>query len=372
LTAENEAVEGPLPRSRGRWFTRPQKLTIITVSVAAPLGMLVLSNWLPATHRDPDDKVAAHVSGPGVPLKQPAPAPATALPMPTATPIATLQHYAAPTLQTPNLSKATSAPVLSYAAADVLGPGPGGRVRAGPLTEDERIAAAEAKAEEDPLTASLHPSRLSASMKAHRIKNPDKIINRGEPIPCSLQTAINSQLPGFVTCITGKEIRSLSGRATLMDRGTKLFGEVKYGIKRGQDRLLILWTWATIPMQTRRGVEYVDVELNSPAAGPLGEPGVEGDVNHHYAQRFLAAGLFTIIEAAPQLLQAAIQNNNSGTGNSYTNFTSSPAQSLAGTVLQETIHIPDVLTRNQGANVMVMVARPLDFSDVVDFELVNK
>ena len=31
-------------------------------------------------------------------------------------------------------------------------------------------------------------------------------------IPCSLQTAINSQLPGFVTCLTQTEVRSLSGK----------------------------------------------------------------------------------------------------------------------------------------------------------------
>lgn len=368
MTAENEAaaVGEALPRSRDRWVTRSQKLTIITVAASAGLGVLVLSNWLPGSNRSADDKTAPRVSGPGVPLKQPAVTPTT-LPMPATTPTAAVQHYVAPVVKMPNPSKATSAPVLSYAAAEgPAAPGPS-KIRGGAGGDDARLAAADK--DDDPLTAALHPSRLGGAMKAHRIKNPDKIIDVGEPIPCSLQTAINSQLAGFVTCLTGKEIRSLSGRASIMDRGTKLFGEVKYGIKRGQDRLFILWRSATIPMRTRHGVEYVKVDLDSPAAGPLGAPGVEGEVNHHYAQRFLAAGLFSLLEAVPQVVASALQNGNN---NSYTNLNSSPAQSLAGTILQDTINIPDVLTKNPGDTVMVMIAHELDFSDVIDFELVDK
>jgi type IV secretion system protein VirB10 len=369
MTAENEAAEvGPaLPRSRGRWATRSQKLTIITIAAAAGLGVLVLSNWLPSSNRSNDDKAVAHVSGPGVPLKQPAATPTT-LPMPAATPAAAVQQYVAPVIQMPNPSKATSAPVLSYAAAGSGGSEGGRSARGGVADEEAQLRSAE-KEEDGSLASSLRPARIGGASKAVRIKNPDKIINRGEPIPCSLQTAINSQLPGFVTCITATEVRSLSGRATLMDRGTKLFGEVKSGLKQGADRLFILWTSATIPMRTRHGIEYIDVALDSPAADELGRAGVSGEVDRHFWRRFGAALLFSVIEAVPQVAASALQNGNN---NSYTNLNSSPTSQLAGTILNETIHIPDTLTKNQGETVMVMVARPLDFSSVVDFELVDQ
>lgn len=368
MTAENEAAAGAetLPRSRGRWVTRSQKLTIITVSAAAGLGVLVLSNWLPGSKLSDDDKKALHVSSPGVPLKQPAVTP-TPLPMPATSPAAALQHYTAPIIATPNLSKATSAPVLSYAAAGSGAPEGSGAARGAAAAEEARLQAAE-KEDDGSLASSLRPAHIGGASKAVRIKNPDKTINRGTPIPCSLQTAINSQLPGFVTCITQTEVRSLSGKATLMDRGTQLFGEVKSGLKQGADRLFILWRTATIPMRTRNGVEYIDVQLDSPAADELGRAGVSGEVDRHFWQRFGAALLFSVIEAIPQVAASALQNGNN---NSYTNLNSSPTQQLAGTILNETIHIPDVLTRNEGDTVMVMVARPLDFSSVVDFALVD-
>ncbi len=360
MSAQTEAAQPGPPR--GRWATGPQKVTIVAVAVAAAAAALVLSNWLAGSGTS-EKQTRVQIAGPGKPLTQPAPAPRP-LPMPAAAP--SLQSFTAPVIQLPNASKATSAPVLSYAAAG-SGPAEGGHP-VGALGEEARLRAAD-KAEDDPLTASLRPSRLGGAAKAVRIKNPDKTINRGTPIPCSLQTAINSQLPGFVTCITSTEIRSLSGKATLMDRGTQLFGEVKHGLKQGADRLFILWTSATIPMRTRNGVEYVDVALDSPAADELGRAGVSGDIDRHFWQRFGAALLFTVIEAAPQIAASALQN---GSNNSYTNLNTSPTQSLAGTILNETINIPDTLTKNQGESVMVMVARPLDFSSVIDFSLVGQ
>jgi type IV secretion system protein VirB10 len=125
---------------------------------------------------------------------------------------------------------------------------------------------------------------------------------------------------------------------------------------------MILWTSATVPVQTRSGVEYVEIPLDSPAADELGRAGAPGQVDNHWWARFGAALLFTVIEAVPQVAASALQNGNN---NNYTSLYS-PSQQVAGTILQDTMNIPPTLEKNQGESLAVFVARNLDFSSVYD------
>jgi type IV secretion system protein VirB10 len=208
----------------------------------------------------------------------------------------------------------------------------------------------------DALSAALKHSDLGAPAKATLMKHPSLTVPAGTIIPCTLQTAINSQLMGFVTCVTPAEVRSATGSVTLLDRGTQIMGEIRSGLRQGQDRLFILWVRARSP-------ENVVISLDSPAADELGRAGVSGDVNNHWWARFGNALLFSIIGAAPQLGSTALQTRNGNVGNSYVQFFS-PEQQIADTVLENEINIPPTLERNQGTTVTIFVARDLDFSSV--------
>jgi hypothetical protein len=177
----------------------------------------------------------------------------------------------------------------------------------------------------------------------------------GAVIPCTLQTAINSQLMGFVDCVLPAEVRGATGTVTLLDRGTEIFGEIRSGLRQGQDRLFILWVRARTP-------ENVVVSLTSPAADELGRAGVPGAVDNHFWQRFGAAILFSVIGYGPQIAANAVQHGN---GNNYIQFLT-PQQELANTVLEAQINIPPTLEKNQGETVSIFVARDLDFSSVYD------
>lgn len=218
---------------------------------------------------------------------------------------------------------------------------------------------------DDEFSSAMMASGVGGKAKAHRMKHPEFTIPAGIVIPCTLQTAINSELMGFVDCITAAEVRSADGSATMLDKGTQVMGQIKSGLRRGQDRLFILWVRARTP-------QNVTVDLASPAADELGRAGVTGAVNNHFWKMFWSAALFSLIEYGPQIATSALQNLNHGSNSvtTNTNFIS-PQQQLANTILQDDLRIPPTLEKNQGDIVSIFVARDLDFSGVYDFRLSN-
>ena len=191
--------------------------------------------------------------------------------------------------------------------------------------------------------------------------HPDLTIPAGVVMPCILQTAINSQLPGFVDCTLPEEVRGATGTVVLLDKGTQIFGEIRSGLRQGQDRVFVLWVRARTP-------QNVVITLDSPGADELGRSGLPGAVDTHFWARFGAALLFSVIDYGPQLATQALQNNNGSNNiNNYTQFLT-PQQQLANTILQDTINIPPTLEKNQGDSVTIFVARDLDFSGVYDLQ----
>jgi len=265
--------------------------------------------------------------------------------MPAPPPIPAITPVVRPT---PVDTKALKAPIFSYTAGGA----------AASEAKEHQVAAKAGSVDgvDDALAADLKPSDIGGTVKASRMKHPEMTIPAGTLIHCSLQTAINSQLRGFVTCLTSEEVRSATGTVTLMSRGTKLFGEIRSGLRNGQDRVMILWVKALTP-------DYVEIALNSPAADELGRAGAEGQVNNFFWKKFGAALLFSVIDYGPALIQSAMQKG--GNGNTYTNFYS-PQQQVANTILNETLQIPPVLEKNQGESVSVFVARNISFEGVYD------
>jgi type IV secretion system protein VirB10 len=344
------AVAGPRLHFSGR-----QKIGILAVCGIVALLAIFVSHWLGGGSRQFEERTDNSAITAGLPFTQPAetkPA-GKPLPWPMVAPTPSIQQVL-PQVTTPVKDLAQDAGIFSYQG--------GGADNAANL----RLANGARDGNggvEDALSAALKHSDLGAPAKATLMKHPSLTVPAGTIIPCTLQTAINSELVGFVTCVTPAEVRSATGSVTLLDRGTQIMGEIRSGLRQGQDRLFILWVRARTP-------ENVVISLDSPAADELGRAGVSGDVNNHWWRRFGNALLFSIIGAAPQLGATALQTRNGNIGNSYVQFFS-PEQQMADTVLENEINIPPTLERNQGTTVSVMVARDLDFSSVYDLKQVR-
>ena len=70
----------------------------------------------------------------------------------------------------------------------------------------------------------------------------------------------------MTTCITATDVWSADGATVLLERGTKLVGETRGGVRQGQGRLFVLWSEARTP-------NGVTVELASPGTDALGRAG---------------------------------------------------------------------------------------------------
>ncbi|MBA9083372.1 type IV secretion system protein VirB10 [Bartonella chomelii] len=204
----------------------------------------------------------------------------------------------------------------------------------------------------------LKPTKIEGT-KAELLGNRNFIIAMGTSIPCILETAISSDQPGFTSCVINRDILSDNGRVVLLDKGTQIVGEYRAGLKKGQNRLFVLWTRAKTP-------NGVIVTLASPATDNLGRSGFDGAINTHWWERFGSALLLSIVDNTSANLSGQISDSIQIAG---TNNLGKEAASIA---LENQINIPPTLEKNQGELVNIFVARDLDFSSVYKLAVTEK
>jgi type IV secretion system protein VirB10 len=245
------------------------------------------------------------------------------------------------------MESARRAPVLAYSKQGQ------GRAARDPLAADPSAYAlglGEAQPRNE-LLDKLKPTPLEG-VHASRLPNSNLIVTQGTSIPCVLETAMSSDVPGFVSCVVLRDVMSDSGNVVLMEKGTQIVGEYRGDLRRGSQRLFVLWTRAKTPTG-------VIVALSSPATDALGRAGFDGEVDTHFWQRFGAALLLSIAGDASAIGRQQLQNNEIQINNS-----TGAANNAAAIVVDRSINIPPTLTKNQGELVNVFVARDLDFSSV--------
>lgn len=212
------------------------------------------------------------------------------------------------------------------------------------------------------LASRLKPTVLQGS-KAGLLPHPDLLITKGTIMPCTLQTAINTELAGFVKCVLSEDVRGTTGNVVLLDRGTTIVGEVQSAMAQGTKRAFVLWDRAETP-------GHAVVDLASPGADELGQAGVPGKVDNHFWARFGSAILMSVIQGSLQAGTALAANSGSGGGTTFNSFQSN-GQGVASDALTSNMNIPPTLKVSQGANVSIFVARDMDFSDVYKLEVKN-
>lgn len=216
-----------------------------------------------------------------------------------------------------------------------------------------------AAAESGDLGALLRPS-VTASARAQVLPTQRLLLPKGAFIDCTLETAIDSTLPGMTTCVMATDTFGVDGRVVLLERGTKLIGETRGQVQQGSARVFVLWTEARTPTG-------VIVPLASPGADELGRSGLPGVVNNHFWQRFGAAILVSVIDGA---VDGAVQSAGGGNGRGTVVVNPSATQGVMTEVLKGTINIPPTVVKRQGDRIQILVARDLDFRSVYELRSV--
>jgi type IV secretion system protein VirB10 len=193
---------------------------------------------------------------------------------------------------------------------------------------------------------------------ARRLPTRHLWLPRGASLDCTLVTAIDSSLPGLVTCLTAADTFGADGTVVLLERGTTLVGETRGEVRAGLVRIGIVWTEARTP-------GGVVVPLDSPATDALGRAGVDGQVERHFWERFGAAMLLSVIDGALQSQSA----HGDGTTIVYGGGASS---GVIEEVLKGTVAIPPTVRVAAGTRVQALVARDIDFRGVYELRLAHE
>jgi type IV secretion system protein VirB10 len=204
----------------------------------------------------------------------------------------------------------------------------------------------------------LRPT-VTAAARARVLPTLRFLLAKGAFIDCTLETAIDSTLPGMTTCITATDTFSSDGTVVLLERGTKLIGETRGQVQQGVARVFVLWTEARTPTG-------IVVPLDSPGTDELGRSGLAGEVNRHFWDRFGAAILISTLDGA---VQAAVQSASRSGGPVIYNPSSSA--SVVTDVLRSSVNIPPTITKSNGDRIQVFVARDLDFRPVYELRSVS-
>jgi len=268
--------------------------------------------------------------------------------------------YAAPPSKTPAelaQERQLSGSVFSSSSApSVASTGPGAVVMPPPLGSGS-LSPAAASPEPAELSTWLRPS-VTTAVQAQLLPAQRLLLPKGAFIDCTLETAIDSTLPGMTTCVMATDTFGVDGRVVLLERGTKLIGETRGQVQQGSARVFVLWTEARTPAG-------VVVPLASPGADELGRAGLPGEVNRHFWERFGAALLISIIDGA---VETAAQSSRSGNGSIIIDPAAS--QGVMTEVLKGTINIPPTVVKQNGDRIQVLVARDLDFRSVYELRSV--
>ncbi len=186
-----------------------------------------------------------------------------------------------------------------------------------------------------------------APARARPMTNPSTTVTEGTLIPAILETAINTDVPGFVRAVVSQDVRSFDGKRVLVPRSSRLIGQYQAGVQQGQRRAYVIWTRLIRP-------DGVSVNLASPAIAFDGTTGLQGDVNSHFFKRFGSGLLLSVVGGLGAL----------ATGGVGGVIVAGGAQSAASSAVQSQGEISPTIRVRMGEPIRVFTARDLDFSTV--------
>ena len=193
--------------------------------------------------------------------------------------------------------------------------------------------------------------KQAEAAQAQQMGNLDRLVPQGAIIGAVMESALNSDLPGYARALVTKDVLSFDGASVLIPAGSRIIGEYNSGVAQGASRIFIIWSRLIRP-------DGVSIALGSPAVDELGRGGLGGKVNRHFLQRFGGAILLSVLTGGISALTASLSR-----GSAVVVSTSSEATNLAGQALKGN-DIPPTIKTQQGALVLIFVARDLDFTAV--------
>ncbi len=308
------------------------------IALVAVLGGVTL--WsMDAARERPDQAPRAAADG----IAAAPAAPVQAVPAPVAAPVAAPPAPAPqPVLAAPPQSAIATAPAGNrYATPTVVFDASGAPLAFVPAAPG---AAAGSGNSNDDFATRLGTTGGGKAV-ADAAFDPKTTVTQGTLIPAVLETAIDTDVPGFVRAVVSTDVRSFDGSRVLIPRSSRLIGQYKSGLAAGQKRAYVIWTRLIRP-------DGVSVNIASPAIAFGGETGLDGKVSSHFFERFGSAMLLSIVGGL------------SAIGSNASVILGGGGQSAAAAAVGQSGQISPTVRVRQGQPIRVFTAKDLDFSKV--------
>ena len=171
----------------------------------------------------------------------------------------------------------------------------------------------------------------------------DYLVLQGTVINLTLETRINSNLPGPVRALVNQPVYAANGSRLLIPARSRLYGSYPTA-RQAEQRLFLVWQRLITP-------EGIEVFLDSPGAGPIGAAGLGGRVNKRFIERFGAAMIFSVVGSM----------NRSNNDNGISLYYHSAARNAAEIALENSVNLAPIIEIKPGAAIAAVVNRDLDF-----------
>jgi len=182
--------------------------------------------------------------------------------------------------------------------------------------------------------------------QATAMTNPGTTVTQGTLIPAILETAIDTDVPGFVRAVVSQDVRSFDGKNVLIPRSSRLIGQYQSGVQGGQKRAYVIWTRLIRP-------DGASVSLQSPAIGFDGTTGLRGEVDSRFFQRFGSGLLLSLVGSLGAIASSGASVVIGGAG-----------QSAAASAVEQGGQVGPRIRVRAGEPIRVFAARDLGFADV--------
>ena len=190
-------------------------------------------------------------------------------------------------------------------------------------------------------------------VQSGRLRNQNWMIAQGTTIRGVLESAIQSDIAGYIRAIVSSDVYSFDGSQILIHRGSKVIGRYQSGVKQSQSRLLIVWQRIIRP-------DGVDIMVDSQGTDHLGRAGLGGDIDTHFMQRFGSAILLSMLDGA---IQAGVNSASNDNAQTLITGTGANLRNSADIALENSINIRPTIYVDQGTPINIFVTKDMDFSN---------
>jgi type IV secretion system protein VirB10 len=205
----------------------------------------------------------------------------------------------------------------------------------------------------DALDERLNAAADPDTVVATRLPDRNLFITVGTNIPCISEQPINTDVPGPFRCKVEGNVMSTSGSVSLIDSSSWVTGRMSETLGRGKRRAF----GVVSRVETRDGCL---IKLRAPVGDQLGTPGVDGEIDTHFFERFRGAALLALFDIASQTAAIAASEAIGGGNDISFNQIEMRARDLGEGTVGDDINIPPTLKAPQAKRILISVMEDID------------